>query len=162
MINSTYSYTGFQNLALLLLRFFTGWHILYEGVAKLLIPQWTAAEYLRNAEWILSGFAEWIVAHDTVLCVVDFLNVWGLIAIGAGIIFGLFFRVAAVSGAVLLLLYYLMTPPLAGLEYALPADGSNLIVNKTLIEAAALLILAVFPTSNRFGLDYFIKKYTKN
>ena len=89
---------------------------------------------------------------------VDFLNTWGLIAIGLGVILGLFFRVAAISGVLLLLIYYLNCPPLTGIEYSLPTDGNNLIVDKTLIEAVALLVLAVFPTSKIFGIDSLVCK----
>ena len=50
-----------------------------------------------------------------VLNAVDFLNTWGLIAIGLGLILGLFTRAAAISGAILLFVYYLNNPPLIGL-----------------------------------------------
>ncbi len=142
---------------LLLLRFLTGWHILYEGIAKLLDPKWSSMEFLQESQWILSGFAQWIISDPGVLSVVDFLNTWGLIAIGLGLILGLFSRAAAVAGAILLFVYYLNTPPITGIEYTLPRDGNYLIVDKTLIEAAALCVLALFPTSQKFGLDAFIK-----
>jgi len=147
---------------LLLLRFLIGWHILYEGIAKLLNPQWSSMEFLQESQWILSGFAQWIISDQGVLSVVDFLNTWGLIVIGLGLILGLFSRAAAVAGAILLFVYYLNTPPITGIEYTLPRDGSYLIVDKTLIEAAALCVLALFPTSKKFGLDAFIKVRRKN
>ena len=153
--------TGLQLTVLLALRFAIGWHILYEGIAKALIPQWTSADFLKNSQWILTGFFKWILENPTVLSVVDFLNVWGLIAIGAGIVLGLFYKVATWSGFVLVLLYFLATPPLVGLEYTLPMEGSNLIINKTLIEAIALLVLAAFPTAKTFGLDYYLQKRHK-
>jgi thiosulfate dehydrogenase [quinone] large subunit len=56
----------------------------------------------------------------------------------------------------------LNNPPLIGLEYSVPSEGSYLIVSKTLIEAMALIVIAVFPTSSVFGLDMFIKKFRKN
>lgn len=93
---------------------------------------------------------------------VDFLNTWGLIAIGAGLILGLFTRLAAYAGMGLLIMYYLNNIPLIGMEYSMPAEGNYLIVSKTLIEAAALLVLALFPTGTVFGLDIFISKFTKS
>ena len=60
------------------------------------------------------------------------------------------------AGMILLLLYYLATPPLVGLRYAIPSEGNYLIVNKTLIEAAALALLLLFPTSKTIGLDRLI------
>jgi thiosulfate dehydrogenase [quinone] large subunit len=152
------NYSTLQLTALIALRFFIGWPILYEGIAKLLNPQWTSAGFLSESRWILSGFADWVLSDSGVLATVDFLNTWGLIAIGLGLLLGLFARTAAIAGAVLVFVYYLNAPPLIGLEYTIPADGNNLIVNKTLIEAASLCVLALFPTSKIFGLDAFLKK----
>jgi len=161
-MKSTKTFTTFQLTALVLLRMLIGWHILYEGISKLLTPNWTSALFLRDSQWILSGFSDWIVSNDGVLSVVDFLNTWGLIAIGAGLILGLFTRLAAYAGMGLLIMYYLNNIPLIGLEYSMPAEGNYLIVSKTLIEAAALLVLAIFPTGSAFGLDIFISRFTKS
>jgi thiosulfate dehydrogenase [quinone] large subunit len=59
-------------------------------------------------------------------------------------------------------MYYLFAPPLLGLEYGKPNEGSYLIVNKNLIEACALWIVYVFPTSNTIGLDRLMLKSSKN
>lgn len=149
-------YTPMQRYALVLLRFLIGWHILYEGFSKLLIPNWSSLAFLSESKWILSGFSKWIISNPDVLHTVDFLNTWGLIAIGLGLILGLFTRVAAISGSLLLLIYYLNNPPLIGLEYTVPTEGSYLIVSKTLIEAAALLLLAIFPSGLFAGLDIYV------
>jgi thiosulfate dehydrogenase [quinone] large subunit len=154
--NTNYSLS--QRYVLVGLRLLIGWHILYEGFSKLLIPNWSSAGFLLESKWILEGFATWIVSNPSVLKAVDFLNIWGLIAIGLGLMLGLFTRVAAVSGAVLLFMYYLNSPPLIGLEYSLPTEGYYMIVNKTLIEVAALVLFAVFPTGSFAGLDILFKK----
>jgi len=153
-------YTPLQMSVLLVLRFLIGWHLLYEGFSKLLIQNWSSMSFLQESKWILKGFSGWIIAHDNVLAVVDFLNTWGLIAIGFGLILGLFTRIAAISGAFLLFVYYLNNPPLIGLEYTVPSEGSYLIVSKTLIEVFSMVVLAVFPTGTIFGLDVFINKLT--
>lgn len=161
-MKSTKTFTTFQLTALVLLRVLIGWHILYEGISKLLTPNWSSALFLSDSQWILSGFSSWITSNDGVLSMVDFLNTWGLIAIGAGLILGLFTRLAAYAGMGLLFMYYLNNIPLIGLEYSIPAEGNYLIVSKTLIEAAALLVLAVFPTGSVFGLDIFISRFSKS
>ena len=147
------SFTVLQKFVLLILRILIGWHLLYEGISKLLIPNWSSAGFLSESQWILSGFSNWIISNSTILHVVDFLNTWGLIAIGLGLIVGLFTRVAAVSGAILLMLYYLNNPPLIGMEYSIPTEGNYLVVSKTLIEAVPLLVLAIFPVGKFYGLD---------
>jgi thiosulfate dehydrogenase [quinone] large subunit len=158
-MKETKDFTSWQLTALLVLRFLIGWHLLYEGFSKLLIPNWTSFGFLQESKWILAGFARYALAHDNVLMVVDFLNTWGLIAIGLGLIAGLFTKLASLAGAFLLFLYYSNNPPFIGLEYSVPTEGNYLVVSKTLIEAAALVVLALFPTGHIFGLDMFVEKY---
>jgi len=159
-MNVKNDYSTVQVATLTILRILIGWHLLFEGFSKLLIPNWSSFGFLQESKWILEGFAQWILAHENVLNVVDFVNTWGLIAIGLGLILGLFTKIASVSGALLLFIYYLNNPPLIGLEYSVPSEGSYLIVSKTLIEAFALVVLTVFPTGTVFGLDMFLKKWT--
>lgn len=151
--------TSMQKSVLVALRLLIGWHLLYEGFSKLLNPNWSSLGFLKESKWILSGFSHWIISHASVLNAVDFLNTWGLIAIGTGLILGLFTRAAAISGAILLFVYYLNNPPLIGLEYSIPAEGSYLIVSKTLIESVALVALAVFPSGSFAGLDLMVSRF---
>lgn len=152
-------YTSMQIFVLVALRLLIGWHLLYEGFSKLLIPNWSSMGFLRESQWILSGFSNWIISHPNILNAVDFLNTWGLIAIGIGLILGLFTRIAAISGAILLFVYFLNNPPLIGLEYTVPSEGSYLVVSKTLIESVALIALAVFPSGSFAGLDLLVSRF---
>lgn len=146
-----------QTGTLVALRFLIGWHLLYEGLFKLIHPEWSSVGFLAESKWILSGFADWIISSESVLNIVDALNTWGLIAIGLGLILGLFTRVAAFAGAFLLLLYYMMNPPFIGMGPAVAAEGNYLLVNKTLIEAVAMLLFAFFPEARCYGLDNLLK-----
>jgi len=158
-MKETKTFTTPQLTTLVVLRFLIGWHLLYEGFSKVLIPNWSSFGFFQESKWIFAGFAKFVLAHDNALSVVDFLNTWGLIAIGLGLIFGLFTKMASISGALLLLIYYLNNPPFIGLEYSVPTEGNYLVVSKTLIESVALVVLAVFPTGSIFGLDMFIERY---
>jgi thiosulfate dehydrogenase [quinone] large subunit len=151
------NYSRLQLISLTVLRVLVGWHLLYEGVSKLINPYWSSAAYLLDSKWLLSGVAETIVANPTLLSISDNVNMWGLTLIGTLLLLGLFTRHAAVAGAILVLLYYLFAPPFLGLEYSKPAEGSYLIVNKNLIEACTLWVLYVLPTSHIIGLDRFFK-----
>lgn len=146
-------YTRLQATGLIVLQLFIGWHFLYEGVAKLLNPYWTSAGYLSESKWWFSGLFIRLAGNATTLTFVDWLNTWGLIAIGAALMLGFLTRYAAGAGIVLLLLYWIAAPPFVGYDYAMPTEGSYLVVNKVLIEAAALLVLLAFPTRQFFGLD---------
>ena len=147
-----------QLYGLVVLRVLIGWHFLYEGIAKLINPYWSSAAFLLDAKWIFSGLAKWIVSNPSILSLVDNLNMWGLTLIGACLILGLFGRHVSMLGMLLVLVYYLFTPSFWWLEYARPGEGSYLVVNKNLIEACALFVLYVFPTSELLGLDRLVFK----
>lgn len=150
-------WSRFQTVALVTLRMVIGWHFLYEGLAKLTNPYWTSAGYLAESQgWFSEIFLD-IAASPTALTIVDYLNIWGLILIGVGLLLGAFTRLATVAGIALLALYYLAAPPLVGLTYSMPTEGSYLIVNKVLIELVALVVLLAFPTGRVVGLDRLIE-----
>jgi len=149
-------YTTAQLVGLVVLRVLIGWHFLYEGVAKLLNPYWTSASYLLESKGPFAGFFHYLANHPSVLNVVDPVNIWALILIGLALVCGCLSQLASIGGMILLLLYYLCTPPFVGYSYSIPMEGSYLIVNKVLIELAALFVLTRFPTSQVIGLDRLI------
>lgn len=154
--------SNWQSGLLVALRFLIGWHFLFEGISKLVHPEWSSVAFLMESKWIFSGIADWITSNQGVLNAVDTLNTWGLIAIGLGLILGLFTKWAAIAGTVLLALYYLFIPPFIGMETAAPQEGNYLIVNKNLIEAVMLLLIAVSPAAKNFGLDILFNRRSKS
>lgn len=158
IMNKQMASSKWQTGLLVTLRFLIGWHLLFEGVFKYLKPEWSSAGFLEQAQWIMAGVADWMSSNPGVLAAVDLLNTWGLIAIGLGLILGLFTRIAALAGALLLALYYLFNPPLIGLTTMGPMEGNYLIVNKNLIEAVMLLLLATSPAARLYGLDSLFAK----
>lgn len=154
---SNYStYSASQTWMLTILRVLIGWHLLYEGIVKLWNPGWSAGGYLMDSQGFFAEFFYKMAANPSVLQVVDFLNVWGLILVGLALILGIFTRMALIGGIVLLGLYFLSHPPLIGVKYAMPSEGSYLWVNKNLIEIFAMAVLFVFSGSRMVGLDRFL------
>jgi thiosulfate dehydrogenase [quinone] large subunit len=100
----------------------------------------------------------WMASNPAVLALVDFMNIWGLIAIGLGLIVGGLTRIASIAGVLLLLLYYICNPPFIGYTYSMPMEGSYLIVSKNLIELFSLIVLIVFPTGSIIGIDRLLKR----
>ena len=129
-----------------------GWHFLYEGISKLVIPNWSSYSYLANSTGPLSGFYHSIAASPDLLKVIDILNIYGLILIGIGLFIGIFARIAAIAGALLLTLYYFAYPPF-GASLFNTGEGHLFIVDKLFIETAVLLFLA-FYNEKGFGIDY--------
>jgi thiosulfate dehydrogenase [quinone] large subunit len=136
-----------------------GWHFLYEGIVKVLNPRWTSLAYLGDSQGWFSSFFQSLASSQTQLNVINFLNEWGLVLIGLGLIAGCFTRIAAISGMLLLAFYYLSHPPFIGAEYMMPSEGSYLWIDKNVIELFALGLLYVFPTQHKFGLDRYIFKF---
>ena len=142
-----------QVSSLVLLRLLIGWHFLYEGFAKVFNENWTAASFLLDSKWIFSGIFKYMAQTPAILSMVDFSNMWGLVAIGLGLMTGTLTRTSSVAGILLLALYYFATPPFIGYTYTVPMEGSYMIVNKNMIEACALLVLIIFPTGHIIGFD---------
>jgi uncharacterized membrane protein YphA (DoxX/SURF4 family) len=142
-------------MMLLCLRIAIGWHLLYEALAKLLTPDWTAAPYLLLSRGFFSGFFHWLGSSPRLLGAVDFVNTWGLLLIGTALILGVVTRLASASGIVLLALYYLAQPPLIRTDYRIPVEGYSLLVNKTLLELLALVVFLAIPADSLWGLDRF-------
>lgn len=143
---------------LVILRVAIGWHFLYEGLVKLLNPNWSPLGYLLDSKGVFAPFYKMLASGPVILSIVDHLNQWGLILIGIGLILGYLTKLSAYSGMVLLAFYYLSHPPFIGLNYALPNEGSYLIIDKVLIEFFALGVLTAFSTGRYYGLDSLIFK----
>lgn len=150
--------SGAPVTALVTLRILVGWHFLYEGLVKLLNPYWTAADYLAQSQGMLSGAFHWLAANPARLAAVDALNRWGLVLIGIGLIAGLLTRWATLAGMLILALYYVCQPPFPTSPSSLATEGSYLVVNKVLIELAALWVLFALPTGSVVGLDRLIAR----
>jgi uncharacterized membrane protein YphA (DoxX/SURF4 family) len=140
---------------LFLLRIAVAWHFLYEGLTKLINPGWTSLNYLLNSTWLLSGIFGWMASDPVIVSVVDFLNIWGLVFIGLGLLLGLFTRISAVSGTAILLLYYFAYPPFTGIFQPSGIQGVYMFVNMNLVEAFALMLIFFSDTGKITGLDYF-------
>lgn len=150
------SYTTLQTVGLTILRVMIGWHFLYEGLIKLSTPGWTAKSYLLASVGPFSPLFKSMAASETILQITDILNVWGLILIGLCLFLGLFTKISALLGLLLLALYYLSYPPFADFDVTGYVDGNYWIVNRNLIEMGALFILVLFPSSHITGMDRIV------
>jgi thiosulfate dehydrogenase [quinone] large subunit len=152
---TTQKLSAVQGNTLVLLRVLIGWHFLYEGVIKAYNPSWTAKGYLLSAS-VLKPFFTWL-ASESLISTIDFLNIAGLIAVGMSLLLGLKVRWGCIGGILLLAFYYLAHPPFSSLPQG-PAEGSYWVVNKNLIEMAALFVIYQFPLTSVFGLEGLFSK----
>ncbi len=148
------TYSKYQAFFLVLMRLFIGWHFFYEGLVKLFNPGWTSKGYLLSAEGFLAPFFNWL-GESSMLAASDWITTIVLLGVGLCLLLGFWEKPAAIAGIGLLALFYLAHPAWPGLPMAGPAEGNYLIVNKNLIEIAALGVLAYFPTGQLAGLGVF-------
>ena len=153
--------TGPQQLALVLLRTLVGWHFFYEGLFKLSWPawgrdgvplaRWSSAAYLHAATGPLAGLLHGL-ASSRLLPAVDRILPLALLAVGLSLLLGVFTRAGCVGALLLLGLFYVSAIPTAGVPQA-GTEGAYLLVNKNLVEGAAVLVLLAFGTQRIAGLD---------
>ena len=145
-------------IAITVLRVIVGWHCLYEGIAKLTSPSWSAAGYMKVSRGPFAGFFHWIASQPQLLDTANLITMYGLTIIGVLLILGLFTRVAAIGGIVLVLLFYICNPPFVGFFYSIPSEGSYLIVNKNLVEVCALAVILLTRSGLFAGLDRIVHR----
>ena len=143
-------------ISITVLRVVVGWHFLYEGVAKLTSPSWSAAGYLRQARGPFAGAFRWLAGQPDLLERADLFTMWGLTLVGLFLILGLFTRLSSLAGIGFILLFYLCNPPFVGYFYAIPSEGSYLVVNKNLVELCALVVVLVTGSGRFAGLDRIV------
>lgn len=134
-----------QKVSLFLLRVSIGWLFFYSGVTKIANPEWSAAGFLNNAKTFQEFFS--FFAQPEILPLVNILNSWGQMLIGAALLLGIFVRLASFSGVLLMILYYL---PI--LQFPYP-NQSSFIIDQHIIYAAALLVLATLKAGKAWGLQ---------
>jgi len=140
-------------IAITVMRVVVGWHFLYEGIAKLTSPSWSAAGYLKQARGPFADLFKGLASQPNLLDNANLITMWGLTIVGVLLILGLFTRLASLAGIGFIVLFYLANPPFIGYFYSLPTEGSYLIVNKNLVELCALVVILVTGSGRFAGLD---------
>jgi thiosulfate dehydrogenase [quinone] large subunit len=143
-------------VAITVLRVLIGWHFLYEGIAKLTSPSFTAAGYLKQARGPFAVLFKWLAGQPNLLANADLLTMWGLTAVGVLLILGLFTRLSSLGAMGFLLMFYFATPPFVGYFYSIPSEGSYLLVNKNLVELGALVVVFLTGSGRFAGLDRIV------
>ena len=157
--NKPIKYSKAQLIGMVSLRVLIGWYFLYEGVVKLFSANWTSFPYLMDSKGWFAAFFIHLAETPTLLSVVDFINVYGLILVGLSLILGCFAPLGKIAAALFLIMFYLSHPPIIHATYLLPPEGSYLWVDKNLIMLSAVAVLILFPTSQIIGFDRYIKRY---
>jgi thiosulfate dehydrogenase (quinone) large subunit len=155
--------TRAQGITLVLLRTLIGWHFLYEGYYKLVVPawarggtpigRWSAAGYLTAATGPLAGVFHALGASAGHW--IDLTVPIGLVLVGLSLMLGLFTRLGCWGAMIMLGLFYLSAIPMTGAPVP-GQEGEYLLVSKNLIELVAVAAILVFRTERIAGLDLLI------
>ena len=135
------------DVLLALMRIAVGWHFLYEGCWKLLQSEgWSCVSYLNVAQGPLAPVFTWMARQAWLVSVGDWAVMLGLVAIGLGLVTGVLARYAALAGMLLLAMFYCCQPPEPFAHAVSGADGRFFVVERNVIEAFALFLIAVLPS----------------
>jgi len=158
-----------QSVALIVLRTLIGWHFLYEGYYKLILPAWTrdghplarwsSAVFFKAASGPIAGLFHRLATAGWTPWIDRALET-GLVLIGLSLMLGILTQIGCWGALVFLTLVYLAAIPVQGAPQA-GSEGVSLLVNKNLIEWAAVLVLLTFRTGEIAGLDLLLQRRRK-
>ncbi len=140
------SKTTFRDVALTLLRVAIGWHFLYEGCWKLMQKDgWSCLSYLSAAQGPIAPLFKWMASQGWIVATGNWVVQLGLVAIGLALISGILARVASLFGIALMAMFYCCQPPEPFATAMSGADGRFFILERNVIEALGLALVAVMP-----------------
>ena len=122
-----------QTIARIWLQMTLGFFMFYAGLSKIIDPAWSAKGYLLSAKTFPGLYAA--LAAPTVLPVINVINEWALLLLGVSLLTGLFLRLSAPLGMLLMLLYYFPT-------LSFPNVPNGFIIDEHMIFIAVLFWLA--------------------
>jgi thiosulfate dehydrogenase [quinone] large subunit len=153
--------SNYRGIGILLARVTVGWVFLYAGVEKLFgETPFTAVGFMKfgtigtTAEKVADGtivnptHAFWVglAGNGTLLPILNFLVVFGEVAIGAALIVGLATRFASVAGFLMM-----------GLFWIAAWDFSHGVVDYQSVLAIMTLALGIIGAGEFFGLDAIVE-----
>src|SRR5262245_34228263 len=155
-----------EAFGLVFLRTLIGWHFLYEGYYKLMLPgwstagaplpSWTSVGYLRASTGPLARILQRLIDMGLIGWIDNTVKI-SLLLIGLSLMLGLFTRIGSCGALFFLTVFFLLMIPTAGTHQP-GNEGAYLIVNKTLIEAVAVGVLLAFDTGTIAGLDLLLRR----
>ena len=136
-------------ISAIVLRLLMGWYMFFDGIPKVLDPNFSATGFLLNAK-PFPGFYAWFASPMNAWWVGPF-NAWAITLIGVALLLGVAVRLACWAGAAMMIIYYFP-------HYDLPAVTHGYVVEEHIIYAAIFAFIALFVPSQEFGLAGRLRK----
>ena len=160
-VSFTYSETWLA-YSIVGLRLVMAWVFLQAGLEKLADGGWTeplawsSSGFLGNAVHPANPFHGFFVSLADYSAIVDPMVVFGQIAIGLALLFGLFFRFAALMGAIQMLFFWIAAWQ-GGFTAGFPVENGFL-VDSSFVYLLLLFGLAAWGAGRLAGLDPRLKQ----
>lgn len=142
--------TQFQKVSLFIIRIALGWMYFYAGITKVLNSAWSAEGYIKGAKNFVGMYQYFL--DPGILPIVNFMNQWGLLLLGISLIFGVFVRLSAACGILLMLMYYFVI-----LQFPHP-NPQSYIVDQHIIYIAVLLYFIAVSAGRVWGVDGWLQR----
>lgn len=143
--------SGTERNLIFLLRVALGWVFLYAASHQVFVPGWSVAGFLEHTKTFHGLFS--MFTGPTIAPIISFLVAYGHLLIGLSLIFGLFVRVSAAFGILLMLLYWM-----AHMDFPYISDHNNFIIDFHIVDALVLGLLIVKRAGHVWGLDSWAGK----
>lgn len=143
---ATETNTQTERIVLFLLRISMAWTFLYAASHQVFVPGWSATGFLEHTKtfnWLFSMFT-----GPTMGPITSFLVEYGHLAIGLGLLFGVFTRAAAFFGAILMILYWM-----AHMDFPFISNQNNFLIDSHIVYALVLWLVIVRGVGSIWGLD---------
>ena len=137
-----------NKVIIFILRLLIGWFFLYSGFTKVVTyytdqPDWSASQFLSGQKGIFSDYFQTLASNK----LIDYLNAYGQLAIGLGVITGTLLRLASFWGIFLMIMYYLAGYP----------PRNAFLIDSHILYSGIFLLLMSFGAGRYFGFDGLIE-----
>ncbi len=127
------------------------WTFLYAASHQVFEPNWSVAGFLKGTKTFHDVYAPFTSAAWAP--VLTFLVGYGHLLIGLSLLFGLFVRVSAAFGILLVLLYWT-----AHMDFPYIENRNNFLLDYHIVYAGVLVLLIVERAGHVWGLDAWADK----
>ncbi len=144
--------TKTERALIVFFRLAMAWTFLYAASHQVFVPGWSVVGFLHSTKTFHSFYAEF--TGPGIAAVLTFLVEYGHLLIGLSLLTGLFVRVSASFGIMLMLVYWT-----AHMDFPYIGDTTNFLIDEHIIYAGVLIFLIAKSAGHVWGLDGLVEKF---
>jgi thiosulfate dehydrogenase [quinone] large subunit len=140
-----------ENALILFFRLAMAWTFLYAGLRQAVFSDFSVVPFLQHTKTFHALFA--LFATPDWAPITSFMVKWGHLLIGLSLLTGLLVRVSAVSGMLLLGMYWM-----AHMDFPYIESNVNFLLDYHIVYIGVLAYLVVVHAGSVFGLDGWLER----